>query len=171
MFAGNIGTAQSVETIIRVAELLKNEPVRFHIVGGGSDLERIKSLSCNLDNVVFYGRRPIEEMPKFYMKADAMLVTLVADPVLSLTLPGKVQSYMAVGRPIIGAIDGETKTVIEAAQCGYCGKAGDADELAINIRKFISDETDRITMGKNARQFYIENFQEVHFMNKLENEF
>lgn len=168
MFAGNIGVVQSVETIIKAAELLKNEPVKFHIVGGGTDLERIQRRSEGLKNVVFYGRRPLEEMPEFYAKADAMLVTLAADPVLNLTLPGKVQSYMAVGKPIIGAIDGETKMVIEAAQCGYCGKADDIEELVKNIKRFISKETDRKSMGQNARKFYEENFKESLFMDKLE---
>ena len=168
MFAGNIGTVQSVETVIKTAEILKDEPVKFHIVGGGTDLERLQKMGENMKNVIFYGRKPIEEMPEFYAKADAMLITLAADPVLSLTLPGKVQSYMAVGKPIIGAIDGETKTVIEEAQCGFCGKAEDVDELAENIRKFIGNNTDRFLMGKNAREFYVNNFQELMFMDKLE---
>lgn len=170
MFAGNIGAIQSVETVIKAAEMLKSEPVKFHIVGGGTDLERLQELGKGLENIVFYGRRPLEEMPEFYAKADAMLVTLAADPVLSLTLPGKVQSYMAVGKPIIGAIDGETKVVIEAAQCGYCGKADDAAELAENIRKFINSE-DRVAMGQNARKFYEYTFQEGLFMDKLESKF
>ena len=168
MFAGNIGAVQSVETIIKAAEDLKAEPVKFHIVGGGTDLERLQKMGENTKNVVFYGRRPIEEMPEFYAKADAMLITLAADPVLSLTLPGKVQSYMAVGKPIIGAIDGETKTVIEEAQCGFCGRAEDVDELVENIRRFISDNTDRFLMGENAREFYVNNFRELMFMDKLE---
>lgn len=171
MFAGNIGAVQSVETVIKAAELLKDEPVRFHIVGGGTDLDRLQELGKDLDNVEFYGRRPLEEMPEFYAKADAMLVTLAADPVLSLTLPGKVQSYMAVGKPIIGAIDGETKVVIEAAHCGFCGKADNAEELAENVREFIKEETDRESMGQNARKFYEENFQESLFMDKLESKF
>lgn len=170
MFAGNIGAIQSVETVIKAAEMLKSEPVKFHIVGGGTDLERLQELGKGLENIVFYGRRPLEEMPEFYAKADAMLVTLAADPVLSLTLPGKVQSYMAVGKPIIGAIDGETKVVIEAAQCGYCGKADDAAELAENIRKFINSE-DRVAMGQNARKFYEYTFQEGLFMDKIESKF
>ena len=147
MFAGNIGEIQSIETIIKAAELLKDESVRFHIVGGGTDLERLKELGKNLKNVFFYGRRPLEEMPEFYKKADAMLVTLKADEVLSMTLPGKVQSYMAVGKPIIGAIDGETEKVIADAECGYSGKAEDAEKLAENIRKFIGN-LDRDLMGK-----------------------
>lgn len=110
-----------------------------------------------MKNVVFYGRRPIEEMPEFYAKADAMLITLAADPVLSLTLPGKVQSYMAVGKPIIGAIDGETKTVIEEAQCGFCGRAEDVGELVKNIRRFISDNTDSVIVPVyKVEQYLIE---------------
>ena len=109
-------------------------------------------------------------MPSFYAKADAMLVTLAADPVLSLTLPGKVQSYMAVGKPIIGAIDGETKEVIEAAQCGFCGKAENVDELVANIKKFIRSDK-REEMSRNARKYYEENFEEKLFMDKLESKF
>ena len=170
MFAGNIGAVQSVETVIRAAEILKEEPVKFHIVGGGTDLERLQWIAKDLDNVVFYGRRPLEEMPGFYAKADAMLVTLAADPVLSLTIPGKVQSYMAVGKPIIGAIDGETRVVVEAAKCGFCGKADDATEFAENVKKFIKSE-DRVAMGRNARKYYEENFEEKLFMDKLESKF
>lgn len=167
MFAGNIGSIQNVDTIIKAAELLKNEPVRFHIIGSGSDLERLKKVGDNIENVIFYGRRPVEEMPTFYKKADAMLITLQADPVLSMTLPGKVQSYMAVGKPIIGAINGETKRVIEEAKCGYCGSAEDAAELANNIRLFIENPEKEI-MGKNARVYYEKHFDQKEFMDRLE---
>lgn len=167
MFAGNIGVAQSIETILRAASLLKNEPVKFHIVGGGIDLERLQQISEHEDNVVFYGRKPLEEMPSFYEKADAMLITLKADPILSMTLPGKVQSYMAVGKPIIGAIDGETQKVIEDASCGYCGKAEDAEKLAENIKKFIQN-SEKKTLGENARNYYEKHFEQVKFMDKLE---
>lgn len=169
VFAGNIGEVQSVETIVRAAEKLKDEKVHFHIVGGGTDLDRLKGLAGGLDNVTFYGRRPLEEMPEFYAKADAMLVTLKSDPVLSLTLPGKVQSYMAVGKPIIGAIDGETAEVIREAGCGYCGKADDVDELVKNIRAFVASGAKR-RMGMNARKFYEEFFAREKFMDKLEEE-
>lgn len=169
MFAGNIGEVQSVETILAAAKMLKNEPIMFHIVGGGTDLERLKKRGKKMKNVIFYGRRPLEEMPGLYAKTDAMLVTLKADPVLSLTLPGKVQSYMAAGRPIIGAIDGEAKMVIKAAECGYCGDADDARMLAENIRKFMRGSyTNRKAMGENARKYYEDTFQKALFMDKLE---
>lgn len=173
VFAGNIGVVQSVETVIKAAEILKNEysNIRWHIVGGGTDLERLKQLAFDkkLDNVIFYGRRPLDEMPEFYKMADAMLVTLKADPLLSLTLPGKVQSYMAAGKPIIGAIDGETALVIEAAQCGYCGKAEDGKALAENVKLFINSK-DKKDMGANGRVFYEEHFAQEMFKDKLEKE-
>jgi glycosyltransferase involved in cell wall biosynthesis len=173
MFAGNIGAVQSVDTILKTAKILKKDysNVRFHIVGGGTDLENLKRFAKDneLDNVIFYGRKPLNEMPKYYAMADAMLVTLQGNPVLSLTLPGKVQSYMAVGKPIIGAINGETSQIINEAHCGYCGNAEDSDELAENIKKFISNEN-RTSMGANARDYYEKHFQQKMFMDKLENE-
>ena len=128
MFVGNISPIQSVETVVRAAEILKGEPFKFHIVGGGTNLERLKGLAKNFNNVVFYGRRPLEEMPKFYAMADAMLVALAADPVLSLTLPGKVQAYI---------INGESPLVVSEAECGICGDTEDAVALAeIYVRLF-----------------------------------
>lgn len=168
LFAGNIGEIQSVDTIINAAKLLAREPVRFHIVGGGTDLNRLRKMAKGMDNVFFYGRRPLEEMPLFYEKADAMLVTLKADPILSLTLPGKIQSYMAVGKPVIGAIDGEASTIIKEAGCGLCGKAEQVDTLADNIKKFITENEKRNKYGLAARKFYKEHFEQEMFMDKLE---
>ena len=98
---------------------------------------------------------------------DELEFTLSADPVLSLTLPGKVQSYMAAGKPVIGAIDGETEAVIREAQCGYCGPAEDVEGLAENIKKFIGD-ADRRVMGANARAYYETHFARERFMDGLE---
>lgn len=167
VFAGNIGTAQSVDTIIRAAERLKNRKVHFHIVGSGMELDRLKTIAPS--NVMFYGRKPLNEMPRFYAMADAMLVTLQADPVLSYTLPGKVQSYMAVGKPIIGAIDGETAEVIREAQCGYCGPAEDVDELVKNIIGFV-ENSNKHKLGQNARSYYDRYFARDVFMDTIESE-
>ena len=167
-FAGNIGEVQSVETILQAARKLQDKPVAFHIVGGGSDLERLQNMAAdwNLKNVVFYGRRPVSEMPEFYAKADAMLVTLSKDPVLSLTLPGKVQSCMAAGKPIIGAVNGETARVIAEAECGYCGPAEDAGRLAENILELSG--ANMTQMGKNARAYYEQQFEKARFIDTLE---
>ena len=171
MFTGNIGAMQGVETILGAAERLKREPVRLHIVGGGIELKRLRQTAKDkgLDNVVFYGRRPLSEMPKYFGMADAMLITLRADPVLSCTLPGKVQAYMAAGKPVIGAINGETEKVIRAAGCGFCGPAEDDEALAENIRRFAALE-DKNALGENARAYYEGNFEETRFMDRLEGE-
>ena len=122
-----------------------------------------------MDNVFFYGRKPVEQMPEFYVKADAMLVTMKDDVALNLTLPGKVQSYMAAGKPIIGAADGEVDRIIKMAECGYCGKAEDAVKLAENIRYFIKNSSnERRVMGENAKAFYTKYFEKKKCIDKLE---
>lgn len=171
MFAGNIGSAQSVKTIIEAARILRNEKkIRWHIVGDGSELENIQKLSreYELNSVFFHGRKSIEEMPQYYNMADAMLVTMLNDDILSLTLPGKVQTYMAAGKPIIGAIEGEAKKVIEDSKCGFCSSAEDAEALAGNARSFyelIVD--DMLILAKNSYNYYLNNFSKKRFMEKL----
>lgn len=174
MFAGNIGTAQSVETIIRTAEKCKDiKQVRWHIVGNGSDFDRCQNLAeeLRLDNLIFYGRKNIDEMPQYYSMADAMLVTMQRDEVLSLTLPGKVQSYMAAGKSIIGAIDGETRKVVESAKCGFVSKAEDVNDLVMQVRKFVSLKSEeREQLGVRAREYYNKYFSKETFMDHLETE-
>ena len=125
----------------------------------GSELENCKkrAIENNITSVIFHGRKPVEEMPQYYAMADAMLITLFDNPVISKTLPGKVQTYMAAGKPIIGAINGETLKVIEEAKCGLCGRAEDARQLAENVLKFIQCKNKEL-MSINSKKYY-----QVHF--------
>lgn len=166
LFAGNIGTAQSVKTIVEAAKLLQGEKIRFHIVGDGIELKRLQKQAEGLQNIVFYGRKPIEEMPEYYEAADAMLVSLTDDPIISLTLPGKVQTYMAAGKPIVGAINGETALVLNEAQGGYCGEAGNAAQLSDNILKLMRSGNAEV-IGRKNRDYYKEKFSKAKFMEKL----
>lgn len=173
MFAGNLGAAQSVDTIIRAAALTLDIPnLRWHIVGDGSELENLKGLSRELktSNVVFHGREPLDEMPRYYAMADAMLVTMKRDPVLSMTLPGKVQTYMAAGKPILGAIDGATQMTIDESGAGICVKADDAACLADAARDFVKRPEIHVLHGRNSRLYFEGNFQKTTFMEKLEYE-
>lgn len=170
VFAGNIGVMQSVQTIVKAAyELRKDTTVRFHIVGDGSKLEEIKLQSKNLglQNIIFHGRKPLSEMPKYYSLADAMLVTLKNDATLSSTLPGKVQSYMAAGKPIIGAINGEANQIIKDAQCGYCCEAENYHELANSIVQFC-ENSEKHQMAINSYDYYCKNYSKERFLNVLE---
>ncbi len=172
MFAGNIGTAQSIPTILHAAKLLEdNEQLRWHIIGDGSELENSKKLAheLGLQHVIFYGRKPMEEMPQYYAKADAMLLTLTADPFISMTLPGKAQTYMAAGKPIVAAGNGEIHRVLSDAGCGFCGPAEDAEGLANAVREFLA-HPNRNELGKIAREYYEQHFTRNMFMDSLEQE-
>lgn len=171
VFAGNIGDIQSVETIIKAANELKvNENIIFHIVGDGSKLEECKKLTeeLKLENINFYGRRPVDDMPQFYGIADAMLISLKDNKALSYTLPGKVQSYMASGKSIIGAINGETRRVISDAACGFSCEAEDYKGLADLVLKFCGSK-EKEQMETNAQKFYLDNYSKDKFMMVLEN--
>lgn len=167
MFAGNIGYAQSVQTIIKAAALVKDERVRWHIVGDGVDLENCKKLAKTLGvkNITFYGRKKIEEMPEYYAMADAMLVTIAKDETLSLTLPGKVQSYMSAGKPIIAAVNGETQRTIEDAGCGLCCEAENEVALAGIVERFATENPG--TLSRNAVEYYLNHFEKDCFIKKL----
>lgn len=170
VFAGNIGKVQAVEVLIEAAQLLKDEPIRWHIVGDGSNYESCIQLAKDLQVehiVTFYGRRPLSDMPSFYAMADAMLVSMRNDVSVNDTLPGKVQSYMAAGKPVLGSIAGETPYIIEKANCGYCAPAEDAEAFAKVVRQFISDP-ERSMMGDRGRDYYQAHFTKKDHMDKLE---
>ena len=170
MFAGNVGALQSVETIVEAARLVqKQKNIHIHIVGGGITLENCRKLAEGLENITFHGRHDITEMPAFYAMADAMLITMKDDPVLSGTLPGKVQTYMAAGKPIVGSIGGETAAVVnEEAKCGLCCAPEDAEGMAEIMRQIAADEALRTRFSDNARRYYQEYFRKEQFFNMLE---
>ena len=177
IFAGNIGKAQSIDTIIKAAEIVqsKGNNIYFHIVGNGSELENCKKQAEGLNNIKFYGQKNINEMQYFYNMADAMLVTLSDDTFSNMTLPGKVQACMKTGNPIIAAANGETKMIIEEAQCGYAVNAENSEELAEAIFKFYSLTNDEISkMEENSINYYKNNFEKEivmeRLLNKLKNE-
>ncbi|MBO7520596.1 MAG: glycosyltransferase family 4 protein [Clostridia bacterium] len=166
MFAGNIGAAQSVDTIIDAAALLTGiKNLKIHIVGDGSELERLKAKAKDMPQIIFHGRHPIEKMPEYYAMADACLVTLKSGE-LAATLPGKVQTYFAAGKPVIAAADGETERVIAESESGFCGAAEDSKALAENIKRFA--EADKQKLSQNARGYYEKNYSKKAFVNELE---
>lgn len=168
LLAGNIGTLQSVETVVEAARLLKDDPgIHIHIVGGGISLDKCTKMAEGLENITFHGRHDISEMPAFYAMADAMLVTLVKDPGLSANLPGKVQSYMAAGKPVIGSINGETARVIRDAECGLCSPAEDPAALANVMRQMAAEPEKLKVYGENARNYYHNNFRKEYFISEL----
>lgn len=169
VFAGNVGEVQSVDTIVRAANELKNyDNIKFHIIGDGAKLGDCKQLAheYNLGNVLFYGRLQLEEMPRYYSMASAMLITLKDNTALSYTLPGKIQSYMAAGKPVIGSVNGETARIIQNSGCGFCCAAEDYKELAKALTKFCESKN-KLEMASNAKNYYLNNFSKNTFITSI----
>lgn len=176
VFAGNVGAAQDLGVLLDAAKALEEEGVTdngrrlvFHIVGDGQELGSLKARAEEegIRSVVFHGRKPTEEMPAYYSLADAMLVTLAPDPVVSLTLPAKMQSYMAAGKPIVACADGEIANVINESGCGFCAKGHSAEELKDKLKAFLACGNRR-ELGEKARAYYLAHFSKELVMDKLE---
>lgn len=172
VFAGNVGAAQDVQTLVRAAALLKGEPFRFHVAGSGSELAACRALARELGaDVVFHGRLPIDEMPSLYAKADAMAATFADDPVLGFTLPRKVQSYMAAGKPVVGAVTGEAARVLAESGCGLVCPPGDAEGMAARCRELAAaGPGDRALMGEAGRAYCERHYSRGSFFETLEGE-
>lgn len=171
LFAGNIGEAQDFPAIIEAAQkLVDMVPVRWVIVGDGrmSDWLAIKIKELKLDNVLLLGRHPLNEMPGLFSCADALLVSLKTNDVFEKTIPGKVQAYLASGKPIIGMIDGEAARVINDSGAGLSCASGDATALSEIVFKLASTSNEtRQAMGKAGREYYLDNFHKSKLLTRL----
>lgn len=173
LFAGNIGEAQDLPAVVEAATRLKDNPgVRWLIVGDGRKFdwlqEEVRRRGLQ-ERVVLLGRHPVERMPSFYAHADALLVSLKKDPVFSLTIPGKVQSYLQSGIPLLGMLDGEGAQVIRSAQAGLVCEAGDAAGLAEAVLAMASmAPAARQDMGQRGRAYAQSEFDRDTLMDRLE---
>ncbi|MFN7398564.1 MAG: glycosyltransferase family 4 protein [Sandaracinobacter sp.] len=172
VFAGNIGEAQDFPAILDAADLLRDAPVRFRIVGDGRDLARTRAdvSARGLDRLFeFAGRHPASAMPGFFANADALLVSLKADPLFALTLPGKVQTYLAAAKPILAMLDGEGRAVVEQSGAGLAVPAGDPAALAAAVRRMLDmDPEARAGMGQKGRAFAEANYDRDMLVARLE---
>lgn len=172
VFAGNLGTAQSLETIIDAATILQQEaaPIRFFLIGSGSRSdwlnEEIRQRA--LRNVVSPGRFPPEAMAGIYGAAEALLMSLRDEPIFAFTIPSKLQGYLAAGKPVIASLNGEGARVVVEAGAGLACPAADARSLAQaawELYRLSADE--RREMGENARRYALEHFAPDHLATKL----
>ncbi len=172
VFAGNIGDAQDFETILAAAEKLKSYPdIKFVIIGDGRKFQWVKEqiVKRGLEGqVCLLGRYPAEQMPRFFSLADALLVTLKSNPVFALTIPSKIQSYLASAKPIIAALDGEGARVVNDADAGFTCPAGSSRQLADCVAAMYElSEEKRQSLGYNARKYFEENFEIGMLMDRL----
>lgn len=163
VFAGNLGTVQALDTVLDAAQLLLGDAgISLYLVGSGSRSEWLRSEISrrSLENVHLPGRFPSTAMPAIMSRASALLVSLVRSPIMSQTVPSKVQVYLAAGRPIIASLDGEVARVVLEAGAGVTAGAEDARGLAdaILALKTLPVE-DLRQMGHSARTYYENNFE------------
>jgi len=173
MFAGNIGAAQGFEAIIKAAEQLKGcSQIHWIILGDGRMkpwVEEQVRLNKLENNVHLLGRRPLEKMPSYFAMADVLLVTLKDDPIFSLTIPAKIQSYMACGRPILACLNGEGAKVINESGAGISCPAEDFDALADSVLKMSKlSETELAAMGLNSRVYFERHFTRNILLDQFE---
>ena len=173
VFAGNIGEAQDFGTILDAAQLLRDRPdVRFVVVGDGRQLPWVASEVARrglASTVLLVGRHPVERMPEFFAHADALLVCLRPDDVFAMTIPAKVQAYMASGKPIIAVLDGEGADAVRRWECGVVVRPGDGSGLARAVAALSdADERERARMGENGRNGALVEFNRDVLVDRLE---
>ncbi|MBI5068817.1 MAG: glycosyltransferase family 4 protein [Deltaproteobacteria bacterium] len=173
MFAGNIGEAQDFPAILDAAECLReHNDIRWLVVGDGRAAQWVRAqieARALQKRVVMLGRYPLERMPAIFRGANALLVSLRPDPIFAMTIPGKVQSYLAAGLPLLGMVDGEGAGVIQESGAGLVCGAGDGFGLARRVRQ-LADATaeERAAMGQRGKQYARREFDRATLVGRLE---
>jgi glycosyltransferase involved in cell wall biosynthesis len=172
VFAGNLGLAQCLETVLDAArELSDVHDVQFVIAGDGVQEKPLKDMTqaLRLRNVIFLGRQPLELMPKLFAASDALLVHLKRDPLFRITIPAKTNAYLACGRPIIMAVEGDAARLVDEARAGVTCKAEDPKGLAEAVRKLHEmDAGQRATLGISGRSYFLQHCAKEVLLPKYE---
>lgn len=173
IFAGNIGVAQDVNSIIDAALILKDKSdIHFIFVGDGRSkiqLENFVKENNLIETVHFLGRFPLDAMKTFFNQADVLLVSLKDELIFNVTVPAKLQAYLCTEKPILGMLNGEGAKIINDANCGLSVNAGDSIKLAEKIIELyeMSDKKRKI-LGANGFKYFEENFTMDKCIDNLE---
>ncbi len=173
MYTGNIGKAQNFDAIIKVVEILKHEEILWTFVGAGryktKFIQNINKLGLDR-KCIFYDQVDVSQVPSFAEQANAMLVSLDSKGIFNKTIPAKLQSYMALGKPVIGFISGDGAEIIKKAKCGIYEENNDYIGLAKKIKIFYKkNQNELIQMGQNGKTFYFKNFSGTIRKNEILN--
>lgn len=173
MFAGNIGAAQDFDTILEAAEMLKtHSDIHWLILGDGRMFRWVEEQVANRglgDCVHLFGRHPTEAMPRYFALADVMLVILKKDPIFSMTIPAKVQSYLACAKPVIAALEGEGARVVREAGAGLTPAPENPKALAeAALAMYHMSDAERKAMGRRGRSYFERNFDRNMLISRLE---
>ena len=172
MFAGNMGLAQGLDNIVSAAKrCIDNNRIQFVFIGDGGCLSQIKERVAteSLSNVVFIARKPASAMPAYFAIADILLVNLRDDPIFEITMPGKTQSYLACGRPIIIAKRGVDAKLLADQGCALNCEPDNSEALAGLIDKvFHMPPEERSKMGQLGLKVFNERYKKDILLRKME---
>ena len=159
LFAGNMGRAQAIISVLESADILatQNSSVRFILLGRGLEVENLKKMvsSRKLNNVIFLPAVGMEQVGGFLRSADALLVHLRDDELFEITIPSKIQAYMAIGKPILVAVKGDAANLVNEARCGLIAEPENPVSLANAALKLKSMTKEELQiMGANGKEYY-----------------
>lgn len=173
LFAGNLGEAQGIDTLVNAAKIVKEKGIEVNWVFLGNGRQRtyymnkVKKIGLE-SNFYFLGAFPAETMPYFFACADALIVSLKKDKIFSLTIPSKLQSYLACGKPILASLDGEGAKVVIESKSGFVAPSENAELFAKNVIKMWNlSSTSRNEMSKNALQYFKNEFEREMLIDSL----
>lgn len=171
VYAGNVGKSTGLKTLVFAVNELKKQGVsgfKVEIVGDGNLKQNLLALTSELelcDLIEFYGGVPMSEMVGVYNRASALIITLIKG---QITVPGKLQAYMATGKPVLGAMSGSGKELIEEADCGKCADAEDYLGLARLMKDFIDNPQPYTRQGLNGKAYAKKHFTLSEHVFRLE---
>ncbi len=172
VFAGQLGLAQGLDVVLEAAgEVVDLTDVQFVLVGDGTDAERLRRVAGErrLNNVRFLGRQPAAQMPHIFAISDVLLVHLRDDPLFRITSPSKTITYMACGRPVLMAVEGDAADVIRTAGAGVTCRSGDAKDLAETVRQLRTmDGAELEKMGRAGREAFLASFSRGVLLDRYE---
>ena len=172
VFAGSFGESQDFDNVLKcINELKENKQINWIFVGSGRYKQFLMTFieHHNLKNVYVYPMYPVEYMPSLFRKANAMLLSLRGNSLISETVPAKLQTYMSCGKMIIAMISGEAQTIIRNANCGLVCDAGDYKTLALNTLKMIEmSYSEKREFEINSLKYYEQNFSRSILIERIE---
>jgi len=163
MFAGTVGLVQGLDILIRCAELLRSqqvEGVRFAILGGGIDVDRLKRVAQekDLQNIMFLPRVSNDKVGDFLVLSDVLLIHLVDDALFRITVPSKTQAYLLAGKPILVGVKGDAAKIVEEAGAGYAFEPENEVDLLEKIKLLKTLQmTELSALGQQGAAYYEEN--------------
>jgi glycosyltransferase involved in cell wall biosynthesis len=175
IFTGNIGYAQGLDILPKTAEILKTKgcaDIQFVLVGEGRYkqklIEEIESRGVS-EQFVLVDRQPAERIPALLAACNVAFLSFMDSPLFEMTIPAKLQSYMACGMPVVASASGETARIIAEANCGICCPLGDAEALADALVKMQKSEN-LTEMSQNSIAYNKANFNKAELISMLETE-